>query len=88
MLWLHEQLKAWYKGLDDICRVKSIYEVNELDVFIEVFNRIDRVSARDFILEEIKTVYSYDRQDLILTDVVPQLVAKFKKDKELIEQGY
>ncbi len=85
---LHEQLKAWYKGLDDICKVKSIYDGNELDLFIDVFKKIDTISARDFILEEIKTIYGHDRQDLILSDAVPELVSKFKKDKELIEQGY
>lgn len=85
---LHDQLKAWYKGLDDICKIKSIYEVNELDVFIGTFNKIDRISTRDFILEEIKIMYGHERQELILKDDVPELISKFKKDKELIEQGY
>ena len=85
---LHEQLKVWYNGLDDICKVKSIYEVNELNPFIDVFNKISIVSARDFVLEEIKTIYGHDRQDLILADAIPALTSKFMKDKELIEQGY
>lgn len=85
---LHERLIAWYKGLDNICKVEDIYKGNDLNHFIGVFNKIDRVNMRDFTLEEIKTIYGYDRQDLILTDAVPQLVSKFKKDKERIEQGY
>lgn len=85
---LHEELKKWYKGLDEICRVKSIYENNKLDSFIDVFNRIDSLSVRDFILEEIKTIYGFDRQDLILKDKVPKIIGKFKQNKEHIEQGY
>lgn len=85
---LHEELKIWYKGLYEICKVKGIYERNELEYFIEVFNKIAIVSARDFILEDIKTIYGYDRQALILKEVVPEIVAKFTKDKEAIEQGY
>jgi len=58
---LHERLKEWYEGLDVICKVKNIYETDELERFIEVFNKINSVSARDFILEEIKTIYGYAR---------------------------
>jgi hypothetical protein len=85
---LHEQLKEWYKGLDVICKVKNIYEADELERFIEVVNKINSVSARDFILEEFKTIYGYDRQDLVLTEDVLVIMTKFRKDKELIEQGY
>ncbi len=85
---LHELLKTWYERLPTINRVRSIYDNNALNSFIDVFSNIDRVSARDFIFEEIKTIYGYDRQDLILEDVVPELVSKFKTHKELAEQGY
>lgn len=85
---LHEQLKVWYNDLDNICKVKSIYEANELNMFIDVFNKISIMSSRDFVLEEMKTIYGHDRQDLILVDAIPALISKFMKDKELIEQGY
>lgn len=85
---LHEALKKWYEGLDGICKVKNIYEINKLDRFIEVFNKINSVSARDFVLEEVKTIYGYDRQDLILTELVPGIIVKLRKDIDLIEQGY
>jgi hypothetical protein len=85
---LYENFKKWYKGLNDICKVNSIYDTNKLESFIGVFNRIDSISARDFILEEIKTIYGYERQDLVLKETVPGLITSFKKDKDLIEQGY
>ena len=85
---LHELLKSWYEGLPTINRVKSIYDNKDMNLFIDVFNNLDRISVRDFIFEEIKTIYGYDRQDLLLEDAVPELISRFKIHKELAEQGY
>lgn len=84
----HEKIRTWYKGLDEINKVKDIYEDNTISIFIDVFNKIDTINPRDFILEEIKTIYGYDRQDLILEDKVPELISKIRDDKETIEKGY
>lgn len=85
---MYDKLKEWYKGLDGINKVKEIYGTDRLTKFIDVFNQIDHKHSRDFILEEIKCIYGYDRQDLILTEKVPEIIEKIKKDKESIEQGY
>lgn len=85
---LFEQIKNWYKNLPQINRVKGVYKNNEMDRFIEVLTRINQVNARDFVLEEIKTVYGYDKSDLVHKNDVPSLIEKIKKDKDRIEQGY
>ncbi|KOA18751.1 hypothetical protein CLHOM_30350 [Clostridium homopropionicum DSM 5847] len=84
---VHSLLSNWYKGLMPIQKVKSIYE-GKLDKLIEVFNKIENIKSRDFILEEFKTIYGYDKDDLILEDKVQDLAEKFAKDKVLIESGY
>ncbi|MBU3114585.1 hypothetical protein [Clostridium lacusfryxellense] len=85
---VYDILISWYKGLDPVCKNKDVYINSDLDRFIDVFNKIDRMNIRDFILEDIKTIYGYDRQELILNDKVPEIILKLKKDKEKIEQGY
>ncbi|MBZ9688458.1 hypothetical protein G9F72_019190 [Clostridium estertheticum] len=85
---LYDRLMSWYKGLDPVCKNKSLYINNGLNKFIDIFNKIDRVNIRDFILEDIKTIYGYDIQDLILKEKVPEIISNFKKDKEKIEKGY
>lgn len=80
-------LLNWYKGLLNVQKIKSIYE-GKLDKLIEVFNKIDKVKSRDFILEEFKTIYGYDKDDLILEDKVQELIEKFARDKMLIESGH
>jgi hypothetical protein len=62
---LYDKLRQWYKNLNEINKVKSIYENGKLDKFIEIFGKLERTNVRSFILEEIKTIYGYDRQDLI-----------------------
>lgn len=84
---LYEKIRTWYKELHNISKVKSIYQDGVMDSFIDLFNNIDKVNARDFVLEELKTIIGYDRQDLILEDKVPELIDKFKKLKDLAEQG-
>lgn len=84
---LYTLLSTWYKELSPIQKVAAIYS-QKLDKFIEVFNKIDKIKPRDFILEELKTIYGFDRDDLILEDKVPDLIEKFSKDKSLIESGY
>lgn len=85
---LYEELKGWYKGLTLANKIPKIYKDNKLDKFIEVFNKLDIVNPRDFIIEEVKTIYGYDKQDLILEDEVPSIVNIFRQDMELIETGY
>jgi hypothetical protein len=83
----YEVLLKWYKNIYSICKVKSVFN-SKLDNFIDVFNKISKVNNRDFILEEIKTIYGYERQDLILEEDVMPLIEKIRKDKGIIEQGY
>ncbi|MBV1758946.1 MAG: hypothetical protein KMY55_14030 [Dethiosulfatibacter sp.] len=85
---VYDKLYTWYKGLDNINKVAGIYQSDGLVNFISVFSQIENKNSRDFILEEIKCIYGYDKQDLILTEKIPEIMAKIKKDKELIEQGY
>lgn len=85
---LYETIQEWYVNLESVNKVKSIYPNKQLDSFIDVFKFSSKCSARDFILEEIKTIYGYDRQDLILQDSVLSIIDQIKKDKELIETGF
>ncbi|WP_282155894.1 hypothetical protein [Cytobacillus gottheilii] len=85
---LYETMQEWYGNIESVNKVKSIYPNKKLDNFIDVFNSSSKYSARDFILEEIKTIYGYDRQDLVLEETVPSLIQGIKKDKELIENGF
>lgn len=85
---VYDRLKEWYKGLDNINKVSGIYDNNALDNFIDTFNQIENKNPRDFILEEIKCIYGYDKQDLILSDKVLEIIDRIKNDKEAIEQGY
>lgn len=83
-----ESLKQWFQNLDEINKIKSIYDKKSIVKCLEVFERVRNTPPREFILEEIKTIYGYDRQDLILTEKVPDIIDNLKKDKEVIEQGY
>ena len=80
-------ISGWYNELLPIQKVRSIYQ-GKLDKFIEVLNKTEKIKPRDFILEELKTIYGYDKDDLILEDKVQQLVENFSKDKSLIDSGY
>ena len=85
---VYDRLKSWYMELDNINKVSGIYDNNALDNFIDVFNQIGNKNPRDFILEEIKCIYGFDKQDLILSDKVPEIIDRIKSDKQAIEQGY
>lgn len=82
------ELKEWYHNLNSVNKVKSIYNKNRIENFLEVFNCIDSMNSRDFLLEEIKTIYGYERQDLVLEDEILEIINSIKEDKSTIENGY
>ena len=85
---VYSVLKTWYKELLNVAKIKDIYEDNKLDSFIEVFSKIDKVNAHDFVLDELKTIYGYEKDDLLLESNIKEVLKKVRDDKELIERGY
>lgn len=85
---LFEAMKAWYKGLHPVCKIEEIYNNHTLDAFIRVFDKIDRSNPVEFILEEIKTIYGYEKDELLLEEKAESIAVKLKSDKETIEEGY
>ncbi len=85
---IYEAMKSWYKGLPSISKVREVYNKNKLDEFIQVFNKIDRSNPVEFVLEEIKTIYGYEKDELLLEEKTETIANKLKLDKETIETGY
>ncbi|WP_425060961.1 hypothetical protein SCACP_17260 [Sporomusa carbonis] len=85
---LYDKIRAWFRGLPAIAKVKDIYNDKSTKAFLDVFQRIDNYNPVEFVLEEMKTIYGYDRDDLLLEEQATDIVQKLRKDKEYIESGY
>ena len=85
---VHGLIKNWYVGLPAIAKVKDIYEGSRIGMFIDIFNKSDKRNSHDFILGDIKTVYGFEMDDLILAEKAKLIIDGFKEDKELLERGY
>ncbi len=85
---LYEAMKTWYKGLPSVSKIKEIYNNHKLDAFIQVFNKIDRSNPVEFVLDEIKTIYGHEKDELLLEEKAETIANKLITDKETIETGY
>lgn len=85
---LYDAMKNWYYALPAIAQSKDIYKEGNIQLFLDVFKQIDSYNPVNFVLEEIKTIYGYDRDDLLLEEQATDIAQRLKQDKEMIENGY
>lgn len=85
---LYNIMKDWYKNLNEINKVKEIYNDEIVSEFLHDFGRISYVNSHTFILEGIQRIFGYELDDLILDDDAKIIIEKCKVTKETVENGY
>lgn len=85
---LFDAMKEWYKNIPSIAKVKEIYKDGEMDLFLAVFQQLDTTHPVEFVLEELKTIYGYERDELLTDEKTESITQKLKIDKARIETGY
>ena len=81
-------MKEWYQNVPSVSKVKEIYKDGKMDLFLTVFQKLDTIYPVEFILEELKTIYGYERDELLTDEKAESITQKLKIDKARIEAGY
>lgn len=85
---LHQSIESWYGRLYPICKVKDIYPDVKTKKFVAICNRMETASIRELVLYEMKSVNDMERDDLLHGQLVDNLVAEIRKQKEIVTNGY
>jgi hypothetical protein len=85
---VYNAMKAWFQGLPAVAKVKDLYKDKEMDQFLNVFQQIHISNPVEFMLEDLKTIYGYERDELLLDEKAETISQKLKQDKERIETIY
>ncbi|MEN6326021.1 MAG: chitobiase/beta-hexosaminidase C-terminal domain-containing protein [Syntrophomonas sp.] len=85
---LFDAMKEWYKNIPTVAKVKEIYKDGEMDLFLDIFQKLDITHPVEFVLEELKTIYGYEKDELLTEIKAESITQKLKIDKTRIEAGY
>lgn len=86
----YNALKAWYEAQPPVSKVAALYpdkSEQNVKLFLGVLETLYRTEPRGFVLDELKTVYGYDPDDLVTAEMVDCLGENLTKAKQVIEEG-
>jgi hypothetical protein len=81
---VYELLKDWWNNLPPITKVKNLYN-DDIEKFLEVFEKIESRDEYSFILGELQTIYEFEPDELITNEKLTKIIGLIEKDKEKIE---
>ncbi len=85
---LHQLMESWYTPLDTVCKAQDVYPDEKTRRFVDILNRMQTTPIRELVLYDMKTIGGMERDDLLHGQVIDNLVAEVKRQKEIVGNGY